>query len=173
MKTIITLLLLSTALPIYEADFVTHAVVPVKEITVAAAPKPADPALCLAKNIYFEAGGESYGGKLGVGQVTINRSKSGQFPRSICGVVYQSVHKFNKKICQFSWACEHHSNIVFNSKAWRDSLAVSRKMLAGKLAEEQLKTGKALYFHNGTILPQWAASKTLIASIDNHTFYSN
>ena len=44
---------------------------------------------CLARNIYFEAGGEPFEGKVAVAQVTINRANSGQFPNDICRVVYQ------------------------------------------------------------------------------------
>ena len=44
---------------------------------------------CLAKNIYYEAGLESEEGKVAVGLVTINRSNSGDFPQTICGVVNQ------------------------------------------------------------------------------------
>ena len=44
---------------------------------------------CLAKNIYYEAASEPEEGKVAVGLVTINRSNSGDFPQSICGVVNQ------------------------------------------------------------------------------------
>ena len=175
MKAILVIIMLLATIPLYEgkvehSQSVKRVFVPV----VINIPKPPpDPTICLAKNIYFEAGAESYDGKLGVGQVTLNRSKSKQFPHSLCGVVYQSINKFNKKICQFSWVCERHSKIAMNSKAWKDSLSVSHKMIAGKLAEQQLKEAKALYFHNGTVYPSWASSKTYVASIDNHTFYAD
>ena len=44
---------------------------------------------CLARNIYHEAGGEPFEGKVAVAQVTINRAESGDFPSDICQVVYQ------------------------------------------------------------------------------------
>lgn len=44
---------------------------------------------CLARNIYYEAASESTEGKVAVGLVTINRSNSGNFPATICGVVNQ------------------------------------------------------------------------------------
>ena len=43
---------------------------------------PAD-ILCLAKNIYFEAGVESTAGKLAVANVTINRTLRNNYPNSI------------------------------------------------------------------------------------------
>jgi spore germination cell wall hydrolase CwlJ-like protein len=50
---------------------------------------------CLTKNIYYEAGVEDHRGKFAVGNVTINRLKTGYWGNSICKVVYA------KK--QFSW----------------------------------------------------------------------
>jgi len=44
---------------------------------------------CLARNIYYEAASEPTEGKVAVGLVTINRSNSGNFPTTICGVVNQ------------------------------------------------------------------------------------
>ena len=44
---------------------------------------------CLARNIYYEAASEPTEGKVAVGLVTINRSNSGLFPNTICGVVNQ------------------------------------------------------------------------------------
>jgi N-acetylmuramoyl-L-alanine amidase len=44
---------------------------------------------CLARNIYYEAASEPEEGKVAVGLVTINRSNSGEFPTTICGVVNQ------------------------------------------------------------------------------------
>ena len=44
---------------------------------------------CLAKNIYYESASEPEEGKVAVGLVTINRSNSGNFPTTICGVVNQ------------------------------------------------------------------------------------
>ena len=50
--------------------------------------KPSD-LECLARNIYYEAASEPTEGKVAVGLVTINRSNSGLFPKTICGVVNQ------------------------------------------------------------------------------------
>ena len=54
---------------------------------------------CLAENIYYEAGSESFEGKLAVAQVTLNRVASGQFANSICAVVHQKTGE----TYQFSW----------------------------------------------------------------------
>ena len=51
---------------------------------------------CLANNIYYEAGGENFEGKVAVAQVTINRTQDENFPNDVCGVVYQKnvVYKY-------------------------------------------------------------------------------
>ena len=50
----------------------------------------ADEATILAAIIQMEAGNESFEGKLGVASVVMNRVRSGRYPGSISGVVYQS-----------------------------------------------------------------------------------
>ena len=39
---------------------------------------------CLAQNIYFESGNQSFAGKLAVGDVVMNRVEDPQFPNSVC-----------------------------------------------------------------------------------------
>ena len=81
-------------------------------------------AICLATNIYHEARGESYAGKVAVANVTMNRVTSPKFPNTICDVVYQAQTKENWKgntvpkrnKCQFSWYCDGKSdNIAFRT----------------------------------------------------------
>lgn len=47
-------------------------------------------AALLAAVVKMEAGGESYEGKLAVASVVVNRMRSGAYPSSVSGVVYQS-----------------------------------------------------------------------------------
>ena len=54
---------------------------------------------CLAKNIYHEAGSEPFEGKVAVAQVTLNRTKSGQFPEDVCQTIYQKNVVYEKVIC--------------------------------------------------------------------------
>ncbi|MDB5696189.1 MAG: cell wall hydrolase [Sphingomonas bacterium] len=44
---------------------------------------------CLASAIYFESKGEPLHGQLAVAQVILNRTKSGRFASSVCGVIKQ------------------------------------------------------------------------------------
>jgi len=83
-----------------------------------------DEILCLALNIYHEARGSSVKNKLAVGFVTFNRMRLPNFPRTICGVVFQhttrvvrkeningSSYDATVKTAQFSWITKSQSEI--------------------------------------------------------------
>jgi spore germination cell wall hydrolase CwlJ-like protein len=114
--------------------------------------------ICLAKNIYYEAQGESLIGKLAVAKVTLNRVTSPKFPNSVCGVVYQKY--------QFSWTLTKQYKIR-NLAAWQESLNLARDAIYNGLPE--LENFKALYFHNKQVNPRWNRKRLL--KIGNHIFY--
>jgi spore germination cell wall hydrolase CwlJ-like protein len=123
---------------------------------------------CLAKNIYFEAGGESFEGKVAVAQVTINRAESGKFPKDICQVVYQKNIVYEKVLCQFSWYCQQTSGVKpKNTAVFRESELVARQVLLENFRLPSLKN--ALYFHATHINPKWNREK--VAQIGGHVFY--
>lgn len=119
---------------------------------------------CLAKNIYFEAGSEPRVGKIAVAEVTMNRVRSKQFPRSVCGVVYQK----NKNICQFSWVCQD-GKVIRSRKIWRESLQIAENILIS--GHNYGIVGTAKYFHADYVRPYWANQKVLAKQIGNHVFY--
>jgi spore germination cell wall hydrolase CwlJ-like protein len=123
---------------------------------------------CLARNIYYEAGGEPFEGKVAVAQVTINRSESGQFPNDICKVVYQKNIVYEKVLCQFSWYCERASAMKpKNTAMFKESELVARQVLLENFRLPSLKN--ALYFHATHINPGWKREK--VATIGGHVFY--
>jgi N-acetylmuramoyl-L-alanine amidase len=123
---------------------------------------------CLAKNIYFEAGGESFEGKVAVAQVTINRAESGKFPKDICQVVYQKNVVYEKVLCQFSWYCQQASGVKpKNTAVFRESELVARQVLLENFRLPSLKN--ALYFHATHVNPKWNREK--VAQIGGHVFY--
>ena len=119
---------------------------------------------CLARNIYFEAGGEPRAGKIAVAEVTMNRVKSRQFPRTVCGVVHQR----NRHTCQFSWVCEGKKSIRHQG-AWRESVKIAENILISK--HEYGIIGSAKYFHATYVDPEWAERKRVIKKIGQHIFY--
>ena len=115
---------------------------------------------CLAKNIYYEARGESTKGKLAVAQVTLNRVQSPRYQSTICKVVYAKY--------QFSWTRDS-SRRAPRGQAWQDALAIATTVLEQGVA---LPKFSALYFHSRHIVPHWSRKKRKLARIGNHVFYS-
>lgn len=114
---------------------------------------------CLAGAIYFEAKGESLPGQLAVGRVVVNRAKSGRFPSSYCGVVFQR--------SQFSFVRGRSMpKINTASRDWREAVAIAQ--IADADAWRSVAEG-ALFFHATRVSPGWRLSR--VARIDNHVFY--
>ena len=112
---------------------------------------------CMAENIYFEAARESLVGKIAVGQVVLNRMKSPNYPKTICGVVHQK----NGTTCMFSWTCEEPKEIIQQ---------VAQELLS-KSSENTLDiTEGSTHFHGIQINPGWNNLKPT-AKIDGHQFY--
>jgi len=123
---------------------------------------------CLTRNIYWEAAGEPFEGKVAVAQVTMNRVDSGKFASNVCGVVYQKNIVYEKVICQFSWYCEGtHKTKSVHGAMWKESEEVAKKVLLEGFRLPSLQ--KAMYFHATHIKPQWG--KPVVAQIGNHIFY--
>lgn len=115
---------------------------------------------CLAKNIYFEARGESKEGKIAVAQVTLNRViHQTEFNKTICGVVYQKD--------QFSWTNDRVLNIK-DGYQWEEAQHIALGILQGKLFLENFD---ALYFHANYVKPTWRNTKQYITTIGKHIFY--
>ena len=123
---------------------------------------------CLARNIYHEAGGEPFEGKVAVAQVTINRAESGQFPSDICQVVYQKNIVYEKVLCQFSWYCEQATvKKPLNGPVYTESMEVAKKVLLEGFRLASIKD--ALYFHGDYINPGWKRER--VAHVGRHIFY--
>jgi spore germination cell wall hydrolase CwlJ-like protein len=114
---------------------------------------------CLAGAIYFEAKGESLEGQLAVGRVIVARTKSGRFPASYCGVVYQR--------SQFSFVRGNAMpEIRKGSQDWREAVAVAEIADAGTW---QSPVEGAISFHAASVSPGWRMKR--VARVGNHIFY--
>jgi len=131
---------------------------------------------CLAKNIFYEAGGESLNGQAAVARVVMNRIAYG-FGNNPCAVVYQT-HMVDKlvndeiqkvKLCQFSWVCEGKAEPNKNNPSYKQAELVAYDVLAYDAYTEVLPNS-ALFFHNLTVDPLWPYKQ--VAKIGNHIFYS-
>ena len=124
---------------------------------------------CLAKNIYHEAKGEPFEGKVAVAQVTINRANSGQFPSDICKVVYQKNVVYEKVLCQFSWYCDGKSDIMRNASKREEIIKFTEYVLSNKFDLDI--TDGATHYHADYVYPAWAKTKTKTIEIGDHIFY--
>jgi spore germination cell wall hydrolase CwlJ-like protein len=116
---------------------------------------------CLTKNIYHEARGESFLGKLAVAQVTINRANNPQWPNTICDVVYQKI----RGIPQFSWTTMPVK--VVDNVAWQEATNIAYGILSGTL---WIKNFTFQYFHNTTV--EHGQKRKHHRQIGNHIFYN-
>jgi spore germination cell wall hydrolase CwlJ-like protein len=158
---------------------------------------------CLAKNIYYEAGGEPEEGKVAVAMVTINRVRDGRFGKSVCSVVDQrtvriktievtedkmvqtgyfgrpekqtikSVVTQNAEVCQFSWRCMFVKKPKDTDDRWAASQEVAERLLKGDYTTWQSKYSDALYFHATAVRPNWAKSKQPVSRVGGHVFYAD
>jgi spore germination cell wall hydrolase CwlJ-like protein len=123
---------------------------------------------CMALNVYREAAGEPFEGKVAVAQVTLNRVKNEDFPDNVCGVVYERNVFMQKVVCQFSWYCNSANRVrPRNSRAYNESYEVAKKVLLEGFELESVKD--ALYFHADYTSPNW--SYVEVAKIGSHIFY--
>jgi spore germination cell wall hydrolase CwlJ-like protein len=127
----------------------------VSGIAPAAAPDDAD-RRCLATAVYFEARGEPLEGQLAVAQAIINRTESGRYARSVCGVINQpGQFSFDRRRSPTSGAAWRTAQIIARIAAddmWRDVAP------------------RADSFHAARLSPAWR-DKVRVAQIGNHVFY--
>ena len=126
---------------------------------------------CMARNIFYEAGGESTEGKIAVGVVTLNRTQDGRFGKTVCDVVkartvvvksrevkrnevvrngyFGRPEMVEKKevvvqsvpVCQFSWVC---AGYVRKPKT-DDERWVESQEVAQRLANGEFEEERAKY----------------------------
>ena len=120
---------------------------------------------CMAKNIYYEAASESFEGKLAVAQVTMNRTRSPLYPKTVCEVVYQKTGN----TYQFSWVGERVKGIT-NKYAWEECMIVAKKALTEHKLHDTIHKTKSMYYHNTSVNPAWKLK--YVTKIGNHLFYT-
>jgi N-acetylmuramoyl-L-alanine amidase len=114
---------------------------------------------CLARNVYYEARGESLAGQYAVAEVTMNRRASLAYPKTVCEVVYQEK--------AFSWT-EYEVLDEPDGDAW---------LRATRVAEEVYYQRRppalpgVLHFHAVYVRPDWAKDRKRVARIGQHVFY--
>ncbi|CAN7405899.1 cell wall hydrolase [Mesorhizobium sp. LjNodule214] len=122
---------------------------------------------CLANGIYFEARGETVRGQAAVAQVILNRVRNPAYPNSICGVVYQNDHWYNR--CQFSFACDGRKKRINNPVAYKTAQDVAMAVTAGKIFIPEV--GSSTHYYANYVHPGWARTMKKMTKIGLHIFY--
>jgi N-acetylmuramoyl-L-alanine amidase len=124
---------------------------------------------CLAENIYFESRGEPLKGQYAVAEVTLNRTRSANFPHTVCGVVHEMRYDPSRKrmVADFSWT-ELGAMSPEDDVAWRRAMTVATA--AYDDAGDPIVPG-ALFYHSKAVHPGWAKGRQSVATIGNHVFY--
>ncbi len=123
---------------------------------------------CLARAVYFEARSESDMGQLAVAKVILNRVKSPDYPKSICGVVYQGSGTRNS--CQFSFACDGQADDVNQPGAWAHAKTIAQRAINNDPAVAMMST--ATNYHADYVKPKWAKTMRRLTKIGHHIFYA-
>jgi len=175
-KTILSLTILISAVAcvdreIFKGDPIAQGIVGGVEI-VARAVDPRQ-LVCLAENVYHEAGSESQAGKAAVARVVMNRVAHG-FGKNPCAVVNQktvvaTAEGEQRTVCQFSWQCEGAAKPNKNDPRYQQSERIAYQVLAYD-AYNDVVSKSALFFHNTSVDPNWPYKRE--KTIGNHVFYS-
>jgi spore germination cell wall hydrolase CwlJ-like protein len=122
---------------------------------------------CLTEAIYFEARGEAVRGQIAVAQVVMNRTFSGFYPNTVCGVVYQNKHRH--LACQFTFACDNNPDVVREPDMWDRAKKIAKAMLDGQIWLPEV--GKSTHYHAYYVRPSWVSEMTRMYRFGVHTFY--
>ena len=114
---------------------------------------------CLARNVYYEARGESLAGQYAVAEVTMNRRGSLGYPKTVCEVVYQKD--------AFSWT--GMKNLAAPSgPAWQRAVKVAQDVYYQRRPAE---LQGVLHYHATYVQPEWSKERERVARIGRHVFY--
>jgi spore germination cell wall hydrolase CwlJ-like protein len=121
--------------------------------------------LCLTQAIYYEAALEPREGQAAVAQTILNRVRHPDFPKSVCGVVYQGA---SRPGCEFSFACDGSRQRPPIAPYWQQAQAVAEAALDGFV---DAAVGAAVYYHADYVFPTWAVEMFKIRQVGAHIFY--
>ena len=114
---------------------------------------------CLARNVYYEARGESAAGQYAVAEVTMNRKASPRYPKTVCEVVFQKE--------AFSWT-ELDVLEPPDGEAWKQAVKVAEDVYYQRRPPT---LRGALHFHAVYVKPDWSTERRRVARIGRHVFY--
>jgi spore germination cell wall hydrolase CwlJ-like protein len=120
---------------------------------------------CLTTALYYEARGEGDSGMAAVAQVIVNRARHPDFPKTLCGVIYQGAAK--GRGCQFSFACDGSMRRRPQAALWERARGIAERAMEGRVSAS---VGNSTFFHATRISPNWRGL-TRVATVGRHVFY--
>lgn len=126
---------------------------------------PAKELEILALNMYHEARGEGRTGMQMVGEVTLNRVASEEYPDTICEVVYQPG--------QFSWVIKK-DHTPREEESWKIALEIAHDLMYQHTGDLYIFDNGATHFANISDLknpPRWTKEFDIVTTIGNHMFF--
>lgn len=118
------------------------------------------PLMCLATAIFFEAGVESYDGKLAVADVIHNRVEDRRYPNDICSVVFEPN--------QFSFTHDGKPDLLPRGELVEQSVAVAKASISG----ETLGLTSTHYLADYASA-SWQKAFDFDGKVGYHLFYTN
>jgi spore germination cell wall hydrolase CwlJ-like protein len=122
---------------------------------------------CLTAAIYYEAATETPQGQRAVAQVVINRVRDPNYPKSICGVVFQGSQR--KTGCQFSFTCDGSLARQPSAPLWQRLRAIAWAAMNGQV---EPSVGGATHYHTIWVVPYWQSSLQKLGVVGSHIFYT-
>ena len=117
---------------------------------------------CFAQSIFREAGGLKESDQLAVGQVHINRLRTGAWGDSLCEVVHYPA--------QFSWT--GLKNLKPISKETHDKYVAMAKSMINGVRVKSLDNLEILHYHTSNIHKEWDKQGKLVAQAGPHVFFA-
>jgi spore germination cell wall hydrolase CwlJ-like protein len=135
-----------------------------QDITVSASPirgQTAQDIACLAYSIFREAGTLSQPAQYAVGQIHINRLKTGAWGQQLCQVVFAPA--------QFSWTLSPRRT-PWTQQQMQHARAIAWNLIQG-VRVKGLDSEHVLHYHADYVMPRWGRHQQVVATAGPHIFY--
>jgi len=131
---------------------------------------PSDQIFALAQNMYFEARGDGHNPEQRmhamqmVGEVTLNRVESVNYPDTICEVVFQR-H-------QFSWT-SRRDKTPHETNSWLAAVTIAERLVSGDI--DYIDNGATHFVNPRTVrkMPKWTRRFDEVGRTNSHVFYND
>lgn len=133
---------------------------------VAGADDQARATQCLTLAIAYEAGYEPLAGRQAVGEVILNRMHSPDYPKSVCGVVFQGSAR--RTGCQFTFTCDGALRRPLPAAVLTSAREVAERLITGDFTPQ---VAGATHYHANYVSPYWAPTLVRLGRIGAHIFY--